>query len=258
MRSGEDSKHDELWLGDAFDPRRRGEASVPVYVRVAQPRALVAELICGRAAQALRLPAPEVFVIRVTPVTLPKSRMVTGDQNTLFVGSRNIGGQTFAQLLNQDTDSALRLIRDWPELALVAAFDEWTANPDRNTSNLIYTAQTLHIIDHAESFGGSHRQLFPLAELTETAFANRMGQVLSSFVQSNRTKALRNVHAWLAESVPDLDIAELIDQTGIDAWHSAEERADLLNFLEQRLRITHRLLCNRLGHPQLSLQPRQD
>ena len=43
--------------------------------------------------------------------------------------------------------------RYWPDLPKVVAFDEWLANPDRNMGNLIYVAQTLHIIDHAEAFG---------------------------------------------------------------------------------------------------------
>ena len=41
--------------------------------------------------------------------------------------------------------------------------------------------------------------------------------------------------------------------TGVRRWHTKRERTQLLDFVRNRLLITHSLLCNRLGHPQLNL-----
>lgn len=252
-RSQERSKLDELWLGDAFDSQRPDEPATPVYLRLGSRDALVAELVCGCMARALNLPAPEVFVVRIRPGTLPRSKLTNANSDTLCVGTRDLGGSSFAQLLNTDDDAAVQLLQQWPELNKVATFDEWTANPDRNMGNLIYVAQTLHIIDHADAFGGSGRDLYPLAELTELAFSNKLGDLLNCFAPSKRDKALRDVHQWIAGTAAQLNLSGVVEYAGTNPWNTPNQDIELVDFLKQRLTVTHSLLCQRLGQPQLSL-----
>jgi hypothetical protein len=154
--------------------------------------------------------------------------MVPGKGVAVCVATLDIGGSTFAQLLNDDADAALPLLRYWPELGKVVAFDEWLANLDRNLSNLIYVAQTLHIIDHAEALGGSGRTLFPLAKLTQAQFGNKLAGILQAFSASNRSQMLSDIGQWLDDNVAALDIANVIQNAGTAQWNKPEENQELI------------------------------
>lgn len=253
-RDGLDYKEDELWIGDAFDPLTPDAAAIPVYVRLGKAGALVAELVCGCLARAMQLPAPEVFLISIPAGHLPDSKLASTKGPTLCVGTRDIGGNSFTQLLHRNGNAAIPLLRQWPDLHKVVAFDEWLANPDRNTGNLIYVAQTLHIIDHAEAFGGSSRELFPLAELTDTSFTNLLADMFTTFPPESRSELLDKVQTWILESANSLNVQAVVTSALTSLWNTPEQDNELVNFIKARLTITHSLLCLRLGHPQLSLQ----
>ena len=254
MRDGESGKDDELWQGDAVDLTETQAPTVPLYLRLGQRPALVAELVCGCIARALALPAPEVFLLTVPAGHLAGSKLALPGTPTLCVATRDIGGNTFAQFLSSDEDAAILLLHQWPELARVVAFDEWLANQDRNKGNLIYVAQTLHIIDHAEAFGGSARNLFPLAEMTDVQFGNKLAGTLNAFNPGKRNVLLQAVQAWLAQAAGSIDITAVVGSASTRHWNTPEQDGELVDFIQQRLTLTHALLCNRLGHPQLSLK----
>ena len=252
-RPNEDAKHDELWLGDLYDPTDPDGVTTSAYLRLGTNPVLVAELVCGCMARALDLPAPEVYLVKVPARALPGSSIASSNIDTLCVATRDVGGQTFAQLLSSDEKATARLLRNWPALGQVAAFDEWLANVDRNMGNLLYVAQTIHIIDHAEAFGGAARKLFPLADLGEMEFENKLGRLLVAFDPSRRTSILSELESWLTQSVAGIDIAATVRRAVSEALCNTEQHAELVDFIRHRLTITHRLLCNRLGHPQLPL-----
>lgn len=253
-RPKERTKRDELWQGNGYDPAHPDEPAVPLYMRLGEGGALVAELLCGCLARALQLPAPDVFLVAAPVGRLPRSKFAHSKGMTLCVGTRDIGGKTFSQLLAEDADAALPLLRDWPELGKVAAFDEWLANPDRNTGNLIYVAQTMHIIDHAEAFGGCSRELFPLGELTDAAFSNVLGEMVQrAFDHDRKHGLLSQTLQWLSGVVSQTDIGQIVESARTEYWLAPADKVELLNFIKTRLAITHALLCHRLGHPQLKL-----
>jgi hypothetical protein len=257
MRSQESNKKDELWLGDAFDPHVLEMPSISVYIRLAKPTPLVAELLCTVIARALGLPAPEPFIISVLPGTLPASLLPQNDSVQLCVGTRDLGGESFAQLLRSDSATAEKILAKWKHLVPVTVLDEWLANDDRNTGNFIYIAQALHIIDHAEAFGGSMRNIFPLADITEDAFTNRLASMLKGNSEQ-RQKWLDEAKQWLIFTASGLDISSAVAAAEVKRWQTPEEEAELVHFITTRLSITHRLLCTRLGHPQLPLPNQSD
>lgn len=256
-RSKERSKPDELWHGDAFDPLQPDDPAIAVYLRLGGAGALVAELVCGCMARALGLPAPEVFIVSVRPGALRRSRLASKDVDTLCVATRDVGGDTFTQLLNDDDDAAVLLLRDWADLNKVAAFDEWTANPDRNMGNLIYAAQTLYIIDHADAFGGHGQTANGLKELTEQMFSNKLADLLNVFDVAKRSAMLGEIERWVTASAAQLDLPKIISSAGALPWSNVNHDKELVDFLTQRLTVTHSLLCHRLGHPQLGLKAQQ-
>lgn len=190
----------------------------------------------------------------VRPRALRRSGLASKDRNTLCVATRDVGGHTFTQLLSDDDDAAVVLLRDWADLNKVAAFDEWTANPDRNMGNLIYAAQTVYIIDHADAFGGQGQTLAELKELTQQMLTNRLADLLNVFDTAKRSAMLEEIEQWVASSAAQLDLPKIVANAGTFPWSDASQDQELVDFLTQRLPVTHSLLCDRLGHPQLSLK----
>jgi hypothetical protein len=248
IRDQEAGKDDQLWLGDARDPLT--DESFPVYLRISAPTPLVAELLCAVIARMLGLPAPEAFVVAIPPGALAGSSAAA---NTLYVGTLDVGGSTFSQLLRADSVSAANILRKWEHLVPVAALDEWLANPDRNWGNILYVANTLHIIDHAEAFGGRSRNLFGLTALAEDQLTNKLAIFLTDSNAGQRQTYLAKAKEWLTSKAGALDINIAVAIAQVTRWQTPAEEAELVQFITNRIKITHRLLCQRLGHPQLAL-----
>jgi hypothetical protein len=252
-RDNEHLKKDELWVGDAFDPFQPQGASTSIYMRVGEPHAIVAELLCAVVARALGLPAAEPFLVIVEPGTLGNASKLDPTVRHYCVGSRDIGGNTFTQLLCEGSNTVTQILQKWEHLIGVTALDEWLANPDRNMGNLLWVANTVHIIDHAEAFGGSARQLFPLEELTEDMIANKLAHFLDASTPTKRQQVLDKANNWITFTAGALDAASAIAIAGVGRWQTPQQQDELLKFMHTRLRITHRLLCQRMGLPQLQL-----
>ena len=253
MRSGENSKADELWLGMAHGPDTEDE-DTPVYLRLSEPLPTVAELVCSVVGRALGLPVPEPFIVQLPPGVLEGSALHRGGIKMVFA-SRDLGGEQFALLLRRDSAHAERILRAWSQLVPVATFDEWMANQDRNAGNMIWAAHTLWLIDHAEALGGCARRLYSLAELTEDALTNHLAEMLRrEALPKQSADYLDQAAAWIRQPAATLDLGQALACANLALWQTEQEQAELLAFVTHRLTVTHRLLCNRLGHPQLDLQ----
>lgn len=252
-RDGEDDKVDELWLGDAYDSTAPDQPAISLYLRVGAPGNLVAEAVCGCLAHALGLPAPEVFLVEIPPGYLPESGLTQQNATSLGVATRDLGGGTFLQFLRSDKNAAISLLTRWAEWAKVVAFDEWVANGDRNFGNIVYKDKSLHIIDHADAFGGACRELYPLKELVDGEFENALAIPMQTFTPAQCYQVLQSLKQWLADDVDDLNIPSIVEYAGTANWQQPSEIQELITFIETRLGITYELLCNRLGHPQLIL-----
>lgn len=253
LRDRENKKADELWQGDGYSMSIGEDEDIPLYFRMTDRFTVVAELACSAIAQALGLPTPQPYLLNIGVGTLHESRFTTHDRAMVTVATRDVGGGTFAQLLREDSDYAKHLLRMWSHLVAAVAFDEWLANTDRNFGNILFVARSLYLIDHAEAFGGSARQLFPLEELTETPFSNNLAHILDSKDPVHLQAMLDQAREWLANTASALDLTTLGSTTDMHRWHSDSEEVELINFVRSRLLVTHKLLCQRLGYPQLTL-----
>lgn len=254
VRRAEDAcKEDELWVGDGFDPGQPGAPSVPVYVRIGPPRMLVAELVCGRLARQLGLPAPEVFLVTVPAGTLSGSQLLPLDADHLCVGTFDLGGEDFAQLLSHDAPACQAILAAWPHLGHVLAFDEWTANLDRNLGNLVYAARQVHIIDHAEGLGGHVCDVEALAKLVNVMLVNKLGDLFVVANDRQKNRLLKQLGAWLIKEAAAVDVPRIVQAACLGEWHTIQQDVQLIDFVQQRLLHTHTLLCKRLGQRQMHL-----
>lgn len=252
QREREQNKLDELWQGDGYSMAGDDE-DTPVYFRMTDRFTVVSELACAAIAQALGLPTPQPFLLNIGVGTLPESGFTTHDRAAVTVATKDVGGGTFAQLLREESEYANKMVRGWSHLVPAVAFDEWLANTDRNFGNILFVARTLYLIDHGEAFGGSTRRLFPLEDLTETAFTNKLAHVLDPTSPAQLQTVLEQARDWLVSAAGALDVSNLGTTTDMRRWHTDSEEAELINFVRNRLLVTHKLLCQRLGLPQLKL-----
>lgn len=250
-RSHEASKDDELWLGSAFDPDDPEGDDIGVYIRIANPMPVAAELICSVIGRSIGLPIPEPFLVSIDKGALPGSRLLPQEKPALAFASLDVGGQTFSQLMRGDSPATQAMLMKWKHMIPVATFDEWMANRDRNLSNILFVANVLWIIDHAEAFHGKARGLFGLSELIENSNSNILADILAKCTPAECALHLAAAKVWLMNTAAFLDVQEAAACADIDHWQTPEQRTELLDFVTKRLTITHRLLCTRLGHPQL-------
>lgn len=253
-RTNEESKKDELWLGTAFDLRNPDADDIPVYVRIADPMPIVAELMCSVVGRTLGLPVPQPFIVEIPPDVLQKSKLIDSNKTCMAFASEDMGGSTFSQLLRADSPAAQAMLASWEHLLPVATFDEWMANRDRNLGNIIFAANVLWLIDHAEAFHGTAGSLFELSDLVSMTGRNILAEkFLVKQTSEQCSKHLGAASEWLTSMAKRINIEDAAKCADIDQWRTPEQRIELIDFVTKRLLITHQLLCNRLGHPKLAL-----
>ncbi len=135
--------------------------------------------MCSVIGRAIGLPVPEPLIVRIRRGDLPSSRLIDREADeTLAFASASVGGDSCAQLLREDSEHALRLVMTWRHLLPTTAFDEWMANPDRNLGNIVFAAQNLWLIDHAQALGGKAADVSSLKSLQQKAFPNILAQLI--------------------------------------------------------------------------------
>lgn len=252
-RGNEQSKPDELWHGPAVHPET-GEQFI-LYVRIGEPRALMAELLFATIAHALHLPAARPFLVKVPSTAVAGSRLHAGGTQTVY-GCQDARSKSFAVMLNE-TSNNKALLRKWDKLGEVAALDEWLINGDRNFGNLIYSNGAFTLIDHAEAFANQHANLWGLEDLIATDFvANKLAQFATEELSKSKVNAMwANTQKWLHDNAAALDVKDCIDRSQIEYVRSPHTHQELVRFIEGRLTFTGSLLCQKLlGQASLSLQ----
>lgn len=254
-----DNKTDEIWLGSI---NIDGTDDVAVYLRMSGKRQMMAELVCAVLGRAIGLPIPLPFIVTVDRKKIPRSKlwasMEKGQKQCVMFASAAIEGKgNFTQLMQGNSDYAKRLIQTWDQYPEAAIFDELLANVDRNYSNMLFRANIIWLIDHAEAFGGISGSLFPLDEIAGDSFKNQLlDDFKADFTLPKRAKILAIAKEML-QQIQQFDLNEMLQSIGDEHISADGGIAEVLNFLETRLLHTVPLICHRLDIPQLPL-PSQD
>ena len=242
----------EVWRGTLqFD----AYTDLPVYFRMGSIRCVVAELVCSVLGRAVGLTIPRPFLLDVSRTTLPESHFWLDDENerVTFACAAVSDSSTFSQLIQQDSEYAKELLRKWSHYPLTVIFDEWVANLDRNQSNILFSANVIWLIDHAEALGGILSEIHPLSELRADAFANALlDRHLPDFSDQDRA-ALIGIANELMQFVAQIDLDTAVGCAAVPLVASQEAANDVHGFLKSRLENTVPLLCRRVGMPQIDL-----
>jgi hypothetical protein len=247
--------NEEIWLasidiGDGND--------LAVYLRISGRRQMMAELLCSIFGRALGLPIPQPFFVTVDKKKLNGSKLLktinpTSKPCVMFASASITGAGNFAQLLDSQSAYAKKLLQGWAEYPTAGVFDEICANSDRNFSNIIFQANILWLIDHADALGGAQAELFPMEEFASTAFTNILiDRFQADFSQDQRISILK-IAQEVINQTKKIDIHEMVASIGEEYISADGGIAEVVNFLTQRILHTMPLLRRRLGFPELSL-----
>jgi len=244
---------DEIWRGTI---RVNSWLDVPVYLRMGSLRCIVAELVCSVLGRALGLPIPRPYLIEASRDALPDSQSWKKDETKryTFACAEVSESTAFSQIISKDSDYARKLLRDWPLYPHTVIFDEWVANLDRNQSNILFSANVIWLIDHADALGGVLSEIHPLGDIKADAFTNvLLDRHLPDFSDQDKADLLEFANEIMkyASSI-DLDMAIIC--ASIQSITSIDAANEVLGFLESRLASTVPFLCNRIGLRQFDFQ----
>lgn len=108
---------------------------VSAYVKLhATDGALCKEALAAILAQAVGLPVPEVYLVRISAMSLPAEEI---PPNALGLGLANASVPDLSQRFS-DADAIASALSGWRQLYPCAAFDAWVGVSDRLPRNLLY------------------------------------------------------------------------------------------------------------------------
>lgn len=132
------------------------EARIVAYVKLLHPWEVFNEALGSVLCQLVGLPTPRPYLVLVEREDYPQSSLLTVSNapRTLAFASQAMPMQTLGRHVALRTPNALReLVSPWREWPDVLVFDQWIANPDRHSGNLLVGGPgEIYLIDHGLSF----------------------------------------------------------------------------------------------------------
>lgn len=133
-----------LWTG--FVATNIGE--IPAYIKHCRnPDGLCIEIISALLGIWLDIPIPRPIVVLVEP----DHPQIAVNKPTYLYGSEMYEMPSFERFLS-NSDLKEECLLDCPQLPSVITFDELIANPDRNSSNILFDGESFRFIDHEKAF----------------------------------------------------------------------------------------------------------
>ncbi|MDR6447448.1 hypothetical protein J2794_003564 [Paraburkholderia terricola] len=248
-----DSATDEIWRGTV---RIDAYVDVPVYFRMGSLRSIVSELVCSVLGRTLGLPIPRPYLIEVTRSALPGSKnwKAREERRVTFACAEVSESTAFSQIIAQDSEYARQLLRKWDLYPHTVIFDEWVANLDRNHSNILFSANVIWLIDHADALGGILSELHALTEIQTDSFTNvLLDRHVADFTHQDKADLI-TIAGEIMNYASDIDLDAAIACAAVESITSLEAASEVLEFLATRLKNTVPFLCNRVGLHQFDFE----
>lgn len=134
-----------------FGMLRTHDGDVRAYVKVPSgpPRRLYVEIACALIGRAAGLAVPEPLLALIFPAQAPFLNLA---EPVFGFGSVQVSSPGLpAQHLDGPIDAIRRALSNTSDFHLVCAFDEWIANNDRVSENILYDGLRFWLIDHGEA-----------------------------------------------------------------------------------------------------------
>lgn len=255
LLTGPDSGFFETYRGVIETP----SGKVQAYVKLLGVKALVNELVSMLLGRASCLPVPEGFLVTVSVDDYPDSSFLVtqGLKSTIAYGSISADAPSLARRYNvgnddEEEEAFTALLAGWDGWQEAAVFDEWIANGDRHSGNLLIGAKSvIWLIDHSHAFKGPNwhfNDLQPSA-YTQNQLAAHVERTMSPSQKYQFKKLINNqVLAYKG-----IKTDEVIDGSKASTFLSGDDVVALTKFINERVDKLPDLLAKHIGLPSLSV-----
>jgi hypothetical protein len=230
----------EVWKAAVIDSSSK---TTIAFVKHLPQRELFVECVAAMIARAIQLPTPRPMLVNVHPVKIPELNL---SEPTIFFGSEDVGFPSLSQFT--DVRSAAEKLKLWPNLLKAGCFDEWIANSDRHSGNIIFNGSNeFSLIDHSHAIPRNFKsrdQTIRNSMLTYAAPATRND--LKSY--QLKQKADKSISTFLSLTEEDWQ-----NLTSSNLYCTEEQTSEIIRFLKERLEVLSYLISNQIGYKQPDL-----
>ncbi len=234
-----------------------GEDRIGAYVKLLHPWELFNEALGSVLCQLVGLPTPRSYLVLVEREDYPQSRVLieSNAPHTLAFASQAMPMQTLGRHVGLKTPDALReLVSHWREWPDVLVFDQWIANPDRHSGNLLVGGPgEIFLIDHGLSFyrrNWSPAQIEAAVSLVTTRLWT---EILQGVVTLPERIAATGRTQSAAVRYSKVDSEAAMVSTKVCRFLTPEQTRALAGVLQVRCAAAAGVICNVMGIPGLGL-----
>lgn len=233
------------------------ESRIPAYVKIIHPWEVFNEALGAVFCQLAGLPTPDPYLVLVEKSDYPQSSFLAASSapRTLAFASQAMPHGTLGRHLSVSAPNALKeLLSNWKEWPDVLVFDQWIANPDRHSGNILIGAPgEVFLIDHGLSFYRRNWSPDQLAAAIGMVTVRLWTDVLQGVVTlPERMAAAGRTHV-AALKYSAIDAEEAMVSTKVSQLLTAEQIEALVKFLNSRCKASAAVVCSAMGIPDLSL-----
>lgn len=233
------------------------EDRIGAYVKLLHPWELFNEALGSVLCQLVGLPTPKSYLVLVEREDYPQSPQLieTNAPRALAFASHAMPMQTLGRHVGLQTPGALReLVSHWREWPDVLVFDQWIANPDRHSGNLLVGGPgEIYLIDHGLSF---YRRNWSPAQI-EAAVSLVTTKLWTDILQGVVTLPERIAATGRTQSAAvrysKVDSEAAMVTTKVCQFLTPEHKRALAQVLHKRCAASAGVICNVMGIPGLGL-----
>jgi hypothetical protein len=233
------------------------EQRIAAYIKLVHPWDVFNETLGAVLCQLVGLPTPDPYLVVVERTDYPDSPFfaATNAPRTLAFASQAMPLLTLGRHVSLNAPNALReLVSHWKAWPDVLVFDQWIANPDRHSGNiLVGSPGEVYLIDHGLSFYRRNWSPEQIGAATSIVTVRLWTEILQGIVTfPERMAAAERTHAAaLKYSAIDAEVAML--STKVSQLIPPPNIQALLKFLNTRCNGCAGVICNAMGIPNLAL-----
>lgn len=221
------------------------------YVKLLPAKQLVNELVCCVLGRSIGLPIPDGFLVAVLRDDYPDSPglQASGLSDALAFGSVSLPHPDLRRRIRLGGLAAQdEFVRTWTGWREAMTFDEWIANRDRNTGNLLVGGEgDVWLIDHNNAFTGPS---WVAADLQPgVSIRNQVAENIAPRLTLPQRHAALQVVQQLSAQYTSVDIDETLILSRCEPFLTMSDLAALRDFLRSRTAELLKLIGPRLGLP---------
>jgi len=230
---------------------------IRAYVKFLTPWEIFNEVLGSILCDRVGLPTPKAYLVLTNRSDYPESlifQQINTDQILAFASEAKPAASLSRQIHLKEWSAIRELVNSWAEWPEVLLFDQWIANPDRHTGNILLGAPgEFFLIDHGLCF---HRRNWTPSEMIADISMITV-RLWTDFLQQHVSLAQRleakpkMLNASMKQCA--VNVVESVALTRVQSFIPASHLVALVQFLQTRRTGAVHVVCNAMGVPELPL-----